>query len=66
MKRLTVAALCVIGGWAIAAMAGYVLLTLGSPNTHDRPVEAAMAAAFAWGPLGAVTGGAAGWWWCGG
>ena len=64
MRRLVLAALCAIGGYVIAAVAGYALLALGAPNTHDRPVEAAMAAAFVWGPLGAVTGVAA-WWWDG-
>ncbi|MEZ5608703.1 MAG: hypothetical protein R3E52_16735 [Burkholderiaceae bacterium] len=62
MKRLMIAALCAVGGYLIAAVAGYLLTMLLSSNMHDRAVEAAMAGAFVWGPLGAVAAFMAGWW----
>lgn len=62
MKPPVVAALRAIGGYLIAAVAGYCLTVLLSSSTHDRAVEAAMAGAFVWGPLGAVAACVAGWW----
>lgn len=62
MKRFMIAALYAMGGYAVAAVAGYFLAMLLSPNTHDRPVEAAVSSAFVWGPLGAVAAFIAGWW----
>lgn len=60
MKRIMIAVLCALGGYAVAAVLGYWLVMQRSSNTHDRAMEAAMAAAFVWGPLGAVVG-VAGW-----
>ena len=54
MKRLGIGLLCAIGGYVVAALAGYFLISWLSSNTHDRSVEAAMTSAFVLGPLGAV------------
>jgi MFS family permease len=56
MKRLGIGLLCAIGGYPIAAVAGYFLIEWFSSNMHDRSVEAAMTSAFVLGPLGAVLG----------
>ena len=56
MKRLGLAFLVAIAGYVLAAVSGYWLTGLLSANVHDAPVEAAMAGAFVWGPLGAVVG----------
>ena len=56
MKRFGIGVLCALGGYLIAAFAGYFLIDLLSSNTHDRSVEAAMTSAFVLGPLGAVVG----------
>jgi len=54
---------CVLGallGYAIGAVGGGFLVSMLSPNTHDRSVEAAMTGAFVLGPLGAGVGCAVG------
>jgi len=47
-------------GCAVAAVAGYFLVSAMSSNRHDRAVEAAMTAAFVFGPVGALVGGVVG------
>jgi len=42
------------GGFLLGAVATYFLTLALSPNTHDLAVEAAMTAAFAGGPAGAL------------
>jgi hypothetical protein len=54
MKRASVVALYAIGGYLSFAVAGYLLVSVLSSNTHDRSVEAAMTSAFVLGPLGAL------------
>jgi len=56
MKRFAIGLLCAVGGYAIAAFAGYFLIDWFSSNTHDRSVEAAMTSVFVFGPFGAVVG----------
>jgi hypothetical protein len=43
-----------VGGYVVAAFAGYLLIDWFSPNMHDRSVEAAMTSTLVLGPLGAV------------
>ena len=45
-----------LGGYLVAAAAGYFLISLLSSNPHDRELEAAMTSAFVLGPLGAAAG----------
>jgi hypothetical protein len=54
MRRLGFGLLYGIGGYLVAATAGYFLVGQLSSNVHDRSVEAAMTGAFVFGPLGAV------------
>ena len=54
MKRFGLGLLYAIGGYLVAAVAGYFLIGQFSSNTHDHSVEAAMTSAFVFGPLGAV------------
>ena len=54
MRRFFLSLLCAVAGYPLAAFAGYFLIQWLSTNTHDRSVEAAMTAAFVFGPLGAV------------
>ena len=56
MKRFGIGLLWAIAAYAGAAFAGYWLIVWFSSNTHDRSLEAAMTAMFAFGPLGAVVG----------
>jgi len=60
MRRFGIALLIAVAGYVAATLAGYFLTDALSSNVHDRAVEAAMSAAFVWGPLGAVAGFAAG------
>lgn len=60
MRRFGIALLAAAVGYGAAALVGYFLTDALSSNVHDRAVEAAMSAAFVWGPLGAVAGFAAG------
>lgn len=43
-------------GYGVGVVAGAVLVSLLSSNTHDKSVEMAMTAAFVTGPIGAVAG----------
>ena len=43
-----------IAGYVGAAVGGYFLVGWLSSNAHDRSVEAAMTAAFVFGPIGAI------------
>jgi len=54
MRRLRIGLACAAGGYLLGALVGYFLIATFSGNTHDRSVEAAMTAAFAVGPFGAV------------
>jgi len=56
MRRFGISLLCAVGGYLIAAFAGYWLIEWFSSNTHDRSLEAAMTSVFVCGPLGAVIG----------
>ena len=56
MKRFAIGLLSAVGGYVLAAFAGYFLIDWFSSNMHDRSVEAAMTSVFAFGPLGAVIG----------
>jgi NhaP-type Na+/H+ or K+/H+ antiporter len=54
MRRFGIAVLGAVVGYLIAALAGYFIVGMLSSNAHDRSVEAAMTAAFVFGPIGAV------------
>lgn len=54
MRRFGIGLLWALGGYPLGAFVGYLLIAWLSPNMHDRSVEAAMTAAFVFGPLGAV------------
>lgn len=54
MKRIGIALLYAVIGYVVGALLGYFLILQFSSNMHDRSIEAAMTAAFAAGPLGAV------------
>ena len=54
MKRFLLSVAAGIAGYITAAIVGYFLVSLLSSNTHDRSLEAAMTAAFVYGPLGAL------------
>ena len=54
MRRFGIGLLWAVAGYAVGAFAGYFLIAWFSSNTHDRSVEAAMTAAFVFGPLAAV------------
>ena len=56
MRRLGIAVLFAIVGYAVAAAASYFLIDLLSSNVHDRSVEAAMTSAFVFGPIGGLSG----------
>jgi hypothetical protein len=56
MRRFGIGVLFAIGGYAVAAFAGYFLMMQFSPNMHDRSVEAGMTSAFVFGPTGVVIG----------
>lgn len=56
MRRLGFGLAGVVVGFALAAIAGYALISLLSSNTHDGAVEASMTAAFVAGPIGALIG----------
>lgn len=45
-----------LSGYVAGAIVGYLLIGTLSRNRHDRAVEAAMTAAFVFGPIGAVAG----------
>ena len=54
MRRFAIGLLCAVAGYPLGAFVGYFLIQWFSSNTHDRSVEAAMTAAFVFGPIGAV------------
>ena len=54
MRRYVIAVVGSIVAYVVAAVAGYFLLGWLSSNPHDRSVEAAMTAAFVFGPIAAV------------
>lgn len=54
MKRFGIGVLFGIGGYIIAAVAGYFLMEQLSANTHDYAVEAAMTSVFFFGPIGEI------------
>lgn len=54
MRRFWLVVLATLAGYALGAAAGWGLILALSPNTHDRSVEAAMSAAFVFGPIAAV------------
>ena len=54
MRRLAIGLLCGVVGYLVAAVAGYLLIMQFSSNRHDREVEAAMTAAFFFGPVGGL------------
>lgn len=56
MRRFLLAVLGLVGGYAVGVGAGLALVSLFSPNMHDKSVEMAMTAAFVTGPIGAVAG----------
>jgi hypothetical protein len=56
MRRFLMALLGLFVGYPVFAVVGYFVIELLSDNNFDRSVEAAMTAAFAIGPLGAVVG----------
>jgi hypothetical protein len=60
MKRFGLGLFFALGGYLMAAAAGYFLIGQFSSNTHDRDLEAAMTSAFVLGPLGAAAGFVAG------
>jgi hypothetical protein len=60
VKRLGIGVLGALGGYIVAAFAGYFLIDWFSSNVHDRSVEAAMTSVFVFGPFGAVIGFVAG------
>ncbi len=54
MRRFGIGVLCGIGGYLLAAVAGYFLIDVLSANSHDRSVEAGMTSVFFFGPLGGL------------
>jgi len=56
MRRLLIAILGLIFGYAVAAFAGYWAIELFSKNQFDRSLEASMTAIFGLGPAGAAVG----------
>jgi len=54
MRRFGFGLVFALGGYLVAAVAGYLAISLLSSNTHDRSLEAAMTGAFVFGPLGAL------------
>jgi hypothetical protein len=56
MRRFFVALLGLIIGYPVFAFVGYWAIEVLSDNHFDRSVEAAMTAAFAIGPVGAIVG----------
>lgn len=51
MRRLAIAVLSGLAGYLVAAVASYLLVLQFSSNPRDRELEAAMTAAFFYGPL---------------
>lgn len=62
MPRFFVIVLALVVGYLAGAVGGWALVSVASPNLHDRELEAAMTGAFFTGPLGALLGLIAGIW----
>jgi len=62
IKRIVLGLIGGVVGYVLGAVSGGFLVSVFSPNTHDRSVEAAMTGAFVFGPLLAVVGLAVGLW----
>lgn len=56
MRRFGLSLLGLLLGYGGGVAAGFALVTLASPNTHDKSIEAAMTAFFVTGPMGAILG----------
>ena len=56
MRRFFGALIGLVVGYPLFALIGYWAIQRLSDNHHDRSVEAAMTAMFAFGPAGAVIG----------
>lgn len=56
MRRFGLSLLGLLLGFGGGVAAGFALVTLASPNTHDKSIEAAMTAFFVTGPMGAILG----------
>ncbi len=54
MRRLFFIAAYAVAGYVLGVIAGLVLVSGLSTNTHDRSIETVMTAAFVVGPLGAI------------
>jgi len=54
MKTLGLIVLAAIGGYLAGLFGGMALIETFSSNLHDRSIEAAMTAAFVFGPLSAI------------
>ncbi len=56
MRRLMIALLGLLAGYAVGVAVGLALVSMVSSNSHDRSLEMVMTAAFVTGPLGAIIG----------
>jgi len=56
MRRLLVSLLGLVLGYATGAAAGFALVSLASPNVHDKSLETVMTGFFVTGPMGAILG----------
>ena len=56
MPRFVKVLLLIVAGYAAGAIAGLLLVSLLSTNSHDKSMEMVMTAAFFTGPIGAVVG----------
>ena len=54
MRRFFFIAAYAIAGYVLGVIAGLIVVSGLSTNTHDRSVETVMTAAFAAGPAGAI------------
>lgn len=56
MRRLGLSLLGLLLGYAGGVAAGVALVSLASPNTHDKSLETVMTGFFVTGPMGAILG----------
>lgn len=56
MPKIVKILVMIIAGYAAGAVAGLLLVSLLSSNSHDKSMEMVMTAAFFTGPVGAVIG----------
>ncbi len=56
MRRLMIALLGLLAGYAVGVAVGFALVSMVSSNSHDKSLEMVMTAAFVTGPLGAIIG----------